>query len=119
MTDQLDVRAFAAQFQAFMSAMSEQLPTREPSPLLKRLTDHLGVAPQGLPMVVESYSAYEHPNIQAAIDSFIAGPGVVAELVGVIGPNREHEGFTDIITSTTWHRQDKNWKNKKRQVATT
>jgi cell division protease FtsH len=104
MTDQLDVRAFAAQFQAFMSAMSDLLPPAEPSPLLRRLTDHLGVAPQGLPMVVESYAAYEHPNIQAAIDAYVAGPGVTAELVGIIGPNREHEGFTDIIASATWHR---------------
>jgi cell division protease FtsH len=105
MTDELDVRAFAAQFQAFMTAMSELLPPREPSPLLRRLADHLGVEPQGLPVVAESYAAYEHPNIQAAIDAFIAEPGVTAELVGVIGPNREHEGLADIVAATTWHRQ--------------
>jgi cell division protease FtsH len=104
MTDQLDVRAFAAQFQKFLATMSELEPPREPSPLLSRLTGHLGVEPQGLPVVSESYASYEHPNIQAALDAYLREPGMGAELVGIIGPNREHEGLTDIIASASWHR---------------
>jgi cell division protease FtsH len=105
MTDQLDVAAFAAQFQKFLAVMAELEPPPAPSPLLTRLTGHLGVEPQGLPVVAESYAAYEHPNVQAALDAYLAGPGVSADLVGIIGHNREHEGLTDIVASATWHRQ--------------
>jgi hypothetical protein len=105
MTDQLDVAAFAAQFQKFLATMSGLEPPPAPSPLLTRLEEHLGVEPQGLPVVVESYAPYEHPNIQAALDAYLAEPGVHADLVGIIGHNREHEGLTDIITAATYHRQ--------------
>jgi cell division protease FtsH len=98
MTDDDEIRQFAAQFRAFMAAIERSVP-QEPSPLLQRLTDHLGTEPGGLPVVSDRYLAYEHPNVQAALDAFVARPGVTAEVVGVTGGNREHDSLTDIVTS--------------------
>ena len=105
MTDQVDYRAFAVQFQAFMTAMSQMLPPAEPSPLVQRLIGHFGVEPLGLPVVTEQYAPYEHPNVQAALDAYLSGPDAHAELVGITGPGREHEGLIDIIVSAGRHRQ--------------
>ena len=105
MTDDFDAREFAQQFQAFMMAVSRMLPPAEPSPLSRRLAEHLGVEPTGLPVVTEVFAPYEHPNVQAAIDAYLARPGAVAELVGIAGSGREHEGLSDIIVSAGRHGQ--------------
>jgi ATP-dependent 26S proteasome regulatory subunit len=88
-----------------MTAMTELLPPPEPSPLVQRLVGHFGVEPLGLPVVTEQYAPWEHPNVQAALDAHLDGPGVTAELVGITGPGREHEGLADIIVSAGRHRQ--------------
>jgi ATPase family protein associated with various cellular activities (AAA) len=105
MTDEIDVRAFTAQFQAFMKVMQQFTLPDEPSPLLERLERHLGVEPLGLPVITEQYGSYEQPNVQAAIDAHLTEPGVTADLVGIIGSNREHEGLVDIVVSASRHRQ--------------
>jgi ATP-dependent 26S proteasome regulatory subunit len=104
MSQDIDVRQFAAHFQAFLAAMDRLLPEPEPSPLLLRLTEHLGVEPGGLPVVTEAFAAYEHANVQAALDAYLADSGAVADLVGVTGRGREHEGLTDIVMGAQ-HRQ--------------
>ena len=105
MIEDVDVRQFARQFQAFMIVMGDLLPEPEPSGLITRLTEHLGVDPAGLPVVTETFASYEHANVQAAIDAYLEGPGVAADLVGLTGQGREHEGLTDIIVSARRHRQ--------------
>jgi cell division protease FtsH len=105
MTDDFDVRDFAERFRAFMAAVERLLPEPEPSPLLQRLIHHLGVEPAGLPVVTEAFAAYEHANVQAAIDAFLAESDAAADLVGITGPGREHDGLTDIVVSAGRHRQ--------------
>jgi cell division protease FtsH len=104
MTDDIDVREFARRFQEFIDAMGRLVPDAEPSPLLERLTEHLGAEPGGLPVVAETFAAYEHANVQAAMDAYLAGPGVRAELIGISGRGREHEGLNDIVVAAM-HRQ--------------
>jgi len=96
MTDDLDLRRFAVEFRAFLEAVRRQSPV-EPTRLTGRLEEHLGVDPTGLPVITESSAPYELANIQAAMDVFVAGPRVTAELIGVAGPGREHMGFADIV----------------------
>ena len=103
--DEVDVRRFAAEFRAFMEVIHQFAVPLEPSPLIERLREHLGVEPLGLPVITEPYAPYEHPNVQAAIDAYLTEPGVTADLVGIIGSNREHEGLVDIIVSAGRHRQ--------------
>ncbi|HEU4346464.1 MAG TPA: AAA family ATPase [Actinoplanes sp.] len=105
MTDDPDLRRFAAEFRAFMEAVRAQLPPAEPSGLARRLEEHLGVDPAGLPVITESLAPYELANIQAAMDAFVAGPAVTAELIGIAGSGREHQGFADILDSARRHGQ--------------
>ena len=104
MADDFDVREFAGQLTAFMKAVSRLLPPEEPSPLWQRLRDHLGGEPAGLPVVTEGFAPYEHPNVQAAVEAYLGEPGVTAELVGITGQGREHEGLVDIVVNAARHR---------------
>jgi ATP-dependent 26S proteasome regulatory subunit len=105
MTDDLDVRGFARQFRAFLEAVHRLMPAAEPSGLARRLEEHLGVDPTGLPVVTESLPPYEQANIQAAMDAFLADPAVTAELIGIAGHGREHQGFADLVDSARRHGQ--------------
>jgi cell division protease FtsH len=102
---ELDVVAFGHDFQAFMKAMSQIAPPPEPSPLHQRLTRHLGRSPGGLPVVTEDYPPYDHPNVQVALDAYLARPGRTSELIGVSGSAREHFGLADIIEGAAQHHQ--------------
>jgi cell division protease FtsH len=105
MTDELDVVGFAREFRAFMRAIQRLVPPPEPSPLAARLGEHLGVDPGTLPVVTEVLAAYEHANVQAAVDAFLREPGNSADLVGISGNGREHQGFADLVDSARRHGQ--------------
>ena len=103
MTDDLDVRGFARQFRAFLEAVHRLMPPAEPSGLARRLEEHLGVDPAGLPVITEALPPYELVNIQAALDAFLADPDVTAELIGIAGGGREHQGFGDLVDAARRH----------------
>jgi hypothetical protein len=105
MTDELDVRTFAAEFRAFMIAVQRMMPPPEPSELAKRLEDHLGADPTALPVLVETLPPYELANIQAAMDAYLAEPDASDELIGISGSGREHQGFADLIDGARRHGQ--------------
>ena len=59
---------------------------------------HLGVDTHDLPLVEERWAAYEHPNVQAAIDAWSAEDGRTVEVVGMT--NYRHQGpfgLSDLI----------------------
>jgi len=60
----------------------------EDKPLRRLLLDHLGADPGGLPSVSGSWPSYEHVNLQAGLDAWLAGPGRRFELVGITGAMR-------------------------------
>jgi hypothetical protein len=105
MTDEPDVRRFALEFRAFMEAVQALMPPAEPSRLARRLEDHLGVDPTAIPVVTEALAPYEHANVQAAMDAYLAGPDAAAELLGIAGGGREHQGLADIVDSARRHGQ--------------
>ena len=73
---------FGTAFKAFMDAV---VAAAEPpsSPLLDRITAHLGGDPAQLPVIGEEFDAFEHPNLQVAIDDYLARPERRATLLGV------------------------------------
>ncbi|MGB2567887.1 AAA family ATPase [Micromonospora citrea] len=105
MTDNFDVADFARQFRAFMTAVSRLAPPEKPSALRRRLESHLGRDPDGLPVVTDSFPAFEHPNIQVALDAYLDEGGRRADLLGISGANREHHGLADIVNATGRHQQ--------------
>jgi ATPase family associated with various cellular activities (AAA) len=57
-------------------------------PLRRLLLDHLGADADGLPAVSGSWPSYEHVNLQAGLDAWLAGPGRRFELLGIVGAMR-------------------------------
>jgi DNA polymerase III delta prime subunit len=83
MTDtDLSPERFGTAFKAFMDAViAAAVPPS--SPLLDRIIAHLGVDPARLPVIGEEFDTFEHPNLQVAIDDYLASPDRRATFLGV------------------------------------
>ncbi|KRA31462.1 MULTISPECIES: AAA family ATPase [unclassified Nocardioides] len=68
------------------------------------LADHLGAAPSELPIVLEQWPAYEHVNVQAALDVLLTEVEAGARTVGVAG-HRHHGpfGIADVVGDDSLH----------------
>ena len=81
------VRRFVA------TARADERPT-----FARIIREHLGRDTHGLPLVEERWAAYEHPNVQAALDAWSDQPGRTVEVVGMT--NYRHRGpfgLSDLI----------------------
>lgn len=93
---------FAREFKRFIDAMNS-LAVSEATPLMKRLEAHLGGTPSTIPIVMAEFEAYEHPNVQAALDVLFApGSGRTADLVGIAVQNKRWGAmtFSDLLAAT-------------------
>src|SRR4051794_5379520 len=62
--------------------------------------DHLGVPAHELPVVEESWPAYEQVNVQVALDHWLADPARAHELVGLTGyRHRGPFGLSDLLNA--------------------
>jgi hypothetical protein len=61
------------------------------------LLDHLGTG-EGLEVVEESWPPYEHVNVQAGLDAWLAAPSRSSELVGVVGFQHFQFGLGELLT---------------------
>ena len=77
---------------AARAARAEDQPT-----LTHLLQQHLGEGLGELPVVEESWPAYEHVNVQAGLDAWLAGGGRQSELVGVIGFQHHEFGLGELL----------------------
>lgn len=73
------VRRFVAQ------ARADDQPT-----FASLVSEHLGVPTHDLPLIEERWAPYEHVNVQAALDAWLAEPGRRADVVGMT--NYRHRG---------------------------
>ncbi|WP_091381552.1 ATP-binding protein [Geodermatophilus sp. DSM 45219] len=62
------------------------------------LRGHLGAAADG-DVVEETWSGYEHVNVQAGLDAWLAGEGRAGETVGVLNFRHQHFGLAELLTS--------------------
>ena len=90
--DDLTPARFGTAFKAFMEAVVAAAAPPS-SPLLERMQAHLGGDPARLPVIAEEYDSFDHPNVQAALDVYLAGPGRRADLVGVGADNKRFMAF--------------------------
>jgi cell division protease FtsH len=58
------------------------------------LQDHLGADPVQLPIVSDNYSLLEQPNLQLAVESFVAKEGRSVRLLGILGGQRRFMGIS-------------------------
>lgn len=103
MTDigDLDLGRFGASFQSFMEAVHSVAAARE-SPLLERIRGHLAMDIVALPVITEEYDAFEHPNIQLAMNDYLAAPDRTSELIGIAGVNKQFSG-AGLSEFLTWN----------------
>jgi hypothetical protein len=69
----------------------------ERSGLARIIAEHLACDPQTLEVVEETWPAYEHINVQAGLDAWLAEPGRSAELVGVVGYQHRPFGLAELL----------------------
>ena len=79
---------FAAAFKTFMDAMLAQSAAGLASALLDRIRAHVGTEPTLLPVIAEELDPFEQPNVQVALDDYLARDGRQADLVGVAAENK-------------------------------
>jgi hypothetical protein len=72
-----DIARFGQLFQAFMEGMTQAPVAAQPSALRGRLDRHLGADGATLPVISDSFAAYDHVNVQVALSAFLAGTGAV------------------------------------------
>jgi hypothetical protein len=78
---------FGASFKGFMQRMAAEAPAEDPV-FVRRLREHFGCEPAGLPVITENFDKHEHPNVHTAIEAYVAGDGRSAQVVGVTSPMR-------------------------------
>ena len=54
------------------------------SPFTRRLRRHFGANPSQLPVVSETFPGHDHPNLQLAMDGYLAEQGRSARIVGIV-----------------------------------
>jgi DNA polymerase III delta prime subunit len=70
------------------------------SALQERIRAHLAVDLAQAPVLTEEYDAFEHPNVQLALDEYVAAPHRRADLVGVAAINKRYMalGLSDLLS---------------------
>jgi hypothetical protein len=88
----------ASVFAEFIKQVAAAVP--HSTPLLARIRDHMGVDIAQLPVTVEQFDTFEQPNLQLAIDAYLAMNGRGAELTGVGMENKRFMavGLSEIAT---------------------
>jgi hypothetical protein len=93
---------FAREFKRFIDALNAG-GLSEPTSLMKRLSSHLGGDPTRMPIVAEEFEAYEHPNVQVALDALLGPASTRAvDLVGIAMQNKRWGAmtFSDLLAAT-------------------
>jgi hypothetical protein len=93
---------FGRVFRAFLEQSVGREEAAEPV-FVARLREHLGADPRDLPIVSESFSTIEHPNLQAALEAWVSAPDRSSELVGISAEHKRFQslGFSDLVTPTS------------------
>jgi len=73
------------------------------APVQRLLREHLGPDAAGLPVVSGSWQGYDHVNVQAGLDAWLAGWRREHELVGLTGFQHENFGLADLLQPAAGH----------------
>ena len=67
------------------------------------LSEHLGPGGGAYDVVEETWPAYEHVNVQAGLDAWLAAPGRTADLVGITNFQHNMFGLGDLLAGEGRH----------------
>lgn len=88
-----DYDEFASLFRRLLRDLADRAEPDEGT-FRQLLEGHLGADPTQVPIVSDSYTQLEQPNLQLAVDDFVGAPGRSARLVGVLGGQRRFMGMS-------------------------
>jgi hypothetical protein len=74
---------FARSYQRFIEAMASAASSEAISPVRTLLDEHLGVDSSTIPVISDSFPAYDHVNVQVALTNFLEVDGRSYRLVGL------------------------------------
>jgi hypothetical protein len=74
----------------------------EEASVRRLLADHLGGQAGTLPVASGSWPRYDHVNVQAGLDAWLAEPGREYELAGLTGFHHRVFGLADLIQPGSW-----------------
>lgn len=66
----------------------------------KVLSEHLGEVTSDLDVVEESWPGYDHVNVQAGLDAWLAEPGRQHQLIGLVDYRHRDFGLSDLLQPT-------------------
>jgi hypothetical protein len=87
---------FAASFKKFLDVANRSAGSEEPY-FVRRLREHFGMNPAKLPLVSEAFRNSDHPNLQVALDAWLAAEGRGFELEGVVGDGFMGVSLADLL----------------------
>lgn len=88
--DALSPKQFGQLFKGFLEQAVEGAPESTPH-FFARLQEHFGQDPSKLATIRETVEKPDHPNLQLAIESYLAADDRTATLVGFMGGHAYHE----------------------------
>jgi hypothetical protein len=91
--DRLTPGDFGAAFKGFLEQTVSQAPPPDPF-FRSKLSQHFGQNPTSLPTVVETFARHNHPNLQLALDGYLAEGGRTTELLGVSTEHKRMMGVS-------------------------
>jgi ATPase family associated with various cellular activities (AAA) len=75
----------------------------EDTSVRRLLMDHLGASVATLPIATASWPRYDHVNVQAGLDAWLAGPGIEHQVCGLTGFHHAMFGLSDLAQTGPRH----------------
>jgi cell division protease FtsH len=82
-------------------AIRRLAPEAKDSDLIVRLEDHLGVHPQGLPILSQEIPSYQLVDLQIALEKWSEEQGRGFDVLGISGEQRRFHPLSELITQGT------------------
>lgn len=95
-----DARELALSMKAVFESAQHALNGAADSPLIKRITDHLGCPLTEIPNVALHLPAFEHVNLQRGVDAYLAANSPDATWFGIAG-NRHFNTVIDMLAEAS------------------
>jgi cell division protease FtsH len=97
-----EVERFAATFRRFTEAMAHAAPEERVSPVRAMIDQHVGVDTSMTPILSESFSSWDHANVQIAVTAWLEDPERSHELIGLTGQQRHFSSLSDMLDTANW-----------------
>jgi hypothetical protein len=95
--------ALARDLQRLVKAAADSVAGVQSNELIDRVTGHLGVPLAQALVVTRVFEDWEHANIQAGVDAYLAEHGTVTDWFGIAGGQRGHEDLVGMLVAGRNH----------------